>query len=105
MVIRVNCNRHKIWPLEYGKFETTFLLLLGVQPSATLVISSAINQARAKRAGPKGLCAESTRAFTGRWNSHSGTGEDFLSRQPNFFYGNSCNSGTESRKMVSKVGN
>ena len=22
-----------------------------------------------------------------------------------FFYGNSCNSGTESRKMVSKVGN
>ena len=23
----------------------------------------------------------------------------------NFFYGNSCNSGTESRKMVSKVGN
>ena len=34
-----------------------------------------------------------------------GRGEDFLSRQPNFFYGNSCNSGTESRKMVSKVGN
>ena len=29
--------------------------------------------------------AESARAFTGRRNSHSGRGEDFLSRQPNFF--------------------
>ena len=34
-----------------------------------------------------------------------GRGENFLSRQPDFFYGNSCNSGTESRKIVSKVGN
>ena len=31
------------------------------------------------------LRAESARAFTGRRNSHSGRGEDFLSRQPNFF--------------------
>ena len=38
-----------------------------------------------KRAGPKGLRAESARAFTGRRNSYSGRGEDFLSRQPNFF--------------------
>ena len=29
--------------------------------------------------------AESARAFSGRRNSHSGRGEDFLSRQPNFF--------------------
>ena len=29
--------------------------------------------------------AESARAFTGRRNSHSEKGEDFLSRQPNFF--------------------
>ena len=29
--------------------------------------------------------AESAKAFTGRRNSHSGRGEDFLSRQPNFF--------------------
>ena len=29
--------------------------------------------------------AESARAFTGRQNSHNGRGEDFLSRQPNFF--------------------
>ena len=42
-------------------------------------------QARAKRAGPKGLRAESVKAFTGRRNSHSGRGEDFLSRQPFFF--------------------
>ena len=39
----------------------------------------------AKRAGPKGLRAESARAFTGRRNSHSGKGVDFLSRQPDFF--------------------
>ena len=38
-----------------------------------------------KPAGPKGLRAESARAFTGRRNSYSGRGEDFLSRQPNFF--------------------
>ena len=37
------------------------------------------------RAGPKGLRAESARAFTGRRNSHSGRGEDFLSRQSIFF--------------------
>ena len=34
---------------------------------------------------PRGLRAESARAFTGRRNSHSGRGEDFLSRQPDFF--------------------
>ena len=32
-----------------------------------------------------GLRTENARAFTGRGNSHSGRGEDFLSRQPNFF--------------------
>ena len=31
------------------------------------------------------LYYESARAFTGRRNSYSGRGEDFLSRQPNFF--------------------
>ena len=39
----------------------------------------------AKCAGPKGLRAESARAFTGRRNSHSGRGEDFLTGQLNFF--------------------
>ena len=37
------------------------------------------------RAGPKGLCAESARAFAGRRNSRSGRGEDFLTGQLNFF--------------------
>ena len=44
-----------------------------------------LSSPRAKRAGPKGLRAESARAFTGRQNSHSGRGENFLSRQQNFF--------------------
>ena len=33
----------------------------------------------------KGLRAESARAFTGRRNSYSGRGEDFLTGQPDFF--------------------
>ena len=37
------------------------------------------------RTGPKGLRAESARAFSGRRNSHSGRGEDFLSHQLIFF--------------------
>ena len=48
-------------------------------------MSVGLSSPRAKRAGPKGLRAESARAFTGRRNSHSGRGEDFLSRQPNLF--------------------
>ena len=61
--------------------------------------------ARAGSAQALGLRAGSARAVTSRRCPHSGRGEDFLSRQPDFFYGNSCNSGTESRKIVSKVGN
>ena len=34
---------------------------------------------------PKGLRDESARAFTGRRNSHSGRGEDFLTGQLIFF--------------------
>ena len=48
-------------------------------------VANILSSPRAKRAGPKGLRVESARAFTGRRNSHSGRGEDFLSRQPNFF--------------------
>ena len=44
-----------------------------------------LSSPRAKRAGPKGLRAESARAFTGRRNSHSGRGQDFLTGQPDFF--------------------
>ena len=51
------------------------------------------------------LRAKSARAVTGRRCPHSGRGEDFLSRQPDFFYENCCNSGTVSRKIFPKVGN
>ena len=44
-----------------------------------------LSSRRAKHAGPKGLRAESARAVTGRRNSHSGRGEDFLTGQPDFF--------------------
>ena len=54
---------------------------------------------------PKGLRAESARAVTGRRCPHSGKGENFFYRSAGFFYGSSCNFGTESRKIVSKVGN
>ena len=35
----------------------------------------------------------------------SGEGEDFLTGQPDYFYENCCNSGTESQKIDPKVGN
>jgi len=49
--------------------------------------------------------AESARAVTGTQCPHSGEGEGFLTRQPDFFYENGCNLGTESRKIVPKVEN
>ena len=64
-----------------------------------------LSSPRAKRAGPKGLHAESARAVTGRRNSHRWEGGRLFEPSAGFFYGNSCNSGTESRKIVSKVGN
>ena len=39
----------------------------------------------AKHAGPKGMRAESARAFTGRRCPHSWRGEDFLTVVPDFF--------------------
>ena len=66
---------------------------------------STLSSPRAKRAGPKGLRAESARAVTGRRNSHRWEGGRLFEPSAGFFYGNSCNSGTESRKIVSKVGN
>ena len=44
-----------------------------------------LSSPHAKRAGPKGLRAESARAVTGRRCPHSGKGEDFLTGQLNFF--------------------
>ena len=71
----------------------------------TSIDLSLLSSPRAKHAGPKGLHAESARAVTGRRCPHSGEGEDFLTGQLIFFSGNCCNSGTESRKIVSNVGN
>ena len=64
-----------------------------------------LSSPRAKRPGPKGLRAESARAVTGRRNSHRWEGGRLFEPSAGFFYGNSCNFGTESRKIVSKVGN
>ena len=57
------------------------------------------------RAGPKGLRAESARAVTGRRNSHRWEGGRLFEPSARFFYRNSSNFGTKSRKIVSKVGN
>ena len=56
-------------------------LLLAREKNVYLTLSSP----HAKRAGPKGLRAESARAFSGRRCPHSGRGEDFLTGQLNFF--------------------
>ena len=50
-----------------------------------LLLIPLLSSPRAKRTGPKGMRAESARAFTGRRNSYSGRGEDFLTGQPDFF--------------------
>ena len=55
--------------------------------------------------GPEGPARWSARAVTGRRNSHRWEGGRLFEPSATFFYRNSCNSGTESRKMVSKVGN
>ena len=44
------------------------------------LVHSHFSSPRAKRAGLKGLRAESARAVTGRRCPHSGTGQDFLAR-------------------------
>ena len=77
------------------------VIVLYVPGSLLLLLSSP----RAQRAGPKGLRAESARAVTGRRNSYRWEGGRLFEPSAGFFYGNSCNSGTESRKIVSKVGN
>ena len=47
-----------------------------------IIDKSELSSPRAKRAGPKGPCAESARAVTGRRCPHSGVGEDFLGHRP-----------------------
>ena len=53
--------------------------------SLSLSNNDNLSSPRAKRAGLKGLRAESARPFTGRRCPHSGEGEDFLMGQLNFF--------------------
>ena len=93
-------NKNKIKP---SRFDGQWLLVL----LSLLVMWSMKSHypARTKRASPKGLRAESARAVTGRRCPHSGEGEDFMTRQPDFFYKNCRNSRKESRKIVPKVGN
>ena len=50
-----------------------------------LIYDSTLSSPRARRAGPKGLRAESAMAVTGRRCPHSGKGEDFLTGQLIFF--------------------
>ena len=69
------------FPQKAEMVQTELMFDLRVLPPCLQLLSSP----RPKRAGPKGPCAESTRAVTGRQCPHSGRGEDFLSRQPDFF--------------------
>ena len=61
--------------LEIFARRNSHLYMYAYLGHSTLFTQSSFYQAR----------AESARAFTGRRNSHSGRGEDFLSPQPNFF--------------------
>ena len=47
--------------------------------------------------------AESARVVTGRRNSHRWEGGRLFEPSAGFFYGNSCNSGSESRKIAPRV--
>ena len=62
----------------HGRAEIAETIICGSMYSHIIHRENVHYQARALR-------AERARAFTGRQNSHSGRGEDFLSRQPNFF--------------------
>ena len=63
-----------------------------------------LSSPRVKRAGPKGLPAESTMVVTCRRCPHSGVGKDFLWRRP-FFYEKGHNLETKSRQNNPKVPN
>ena len=59
-----------------------------------------LSSPRAKRAGPKGLRAESARAVTGRQCPHSGVGEDFLARWPVFFMKRAVSRKPKVKKLI-----
>ena len=62
-------------------------------------------QAHAQSARARRACALRALGFYWQTELPQWEGGRLFEPSANFFYGNSCNSGTESRKMVSKVGN
>ena len=70
---RADCPQRHFHPMPCKMLRTLFLLLRSKTKQ---------KQDHLRLSSPR---AESARAFTGRRNSHSRRGEDFLSRQPNFF--------------------
>ena len=64
-----------------GGYWSLEIIIITLRPD----IGCSLSSLRAKRAGPKGLRAESARAVTGRRCPHIGEGEDFLTGQPDFF--------------------
>ena len=66
-------------------FILQVLILEGIQPKGKCGhIRSSVSHL-SELSNPRAKRAESARAFTGRRNSHSGRGEDFLTGQLNFF--------------------
>ena len=62
-------------------------------------------QARARSAWARRACALRALGLLLADGTPTVGGGRLFEPSAKFFYGNSCNSGTESRKMVSKVGN
>ena len=82
---KARCLKARIWD-DVSRVVSGKVTEIGVSLARShLLRQFLLSSPRAKCAGPKGLRAESAGAFTGRRNSHSGRGEDFLTGQPDFF--------------------
>ena len=86
-----------VWKYTKSDFQEKFNKILSHHLHQILQYEAVVQPA-----GPR---AESARAVTGRRNSHRWEGGRLFDGSAGFFYGNSCNSGTKSRKIISKVGN
>ena len=73
----VDCGRR-----NHGEYSLFLSLDILETPSRQREQTSILRRSRNASSSPR---AESTRAVTGRRCPHSGRGEDFLSRQPDFF--------------------
>ena len=76
MDVKTGLMMFRMMPIQRG-------MMIVIMRNTKILID--LSSPRAKRAGPKGLRAESARAVTGRRCPHSGVGEDFLVCQPVFF--------------------